>query len=160
MKPRLSFSILCVCLIGTAPLFAQTKERLAAVDERVTAELDGLVTLYQALHRSPELSLREEQTAARLAKEMKALGFEVTTGVGQTGIVCVFKNGEGPTILVRTDMDALPVIEQTGLDYASKVKVRDKSGTEVGVMHACGHDIHMTCWVGTAKVLMAMRDQW
>jgi hippurate hydrolase len=91
---------------------------------------------------------------------MTDLGYEVTTKVGGTGIVCVLKNGKGPTVLVRTDMDALPVTEQTELPYASKVRVRDKNGNDVGVMHACGHDMHMTCWVGTARVLAAMKDRW
>ena len=99
-------------------------------------------------------------TAARLAKELKALGFEVTEKVGGTGVVGVLKNGKGPTILVRTDMDALPVVEETGVPYASKVKTRDKQGNEVGVMHACGHDMHMACWVGTARVLTALKDRW
>ena len=88
-----------------------------------------------------------------MAKELKALGFEVTEKVGGTGVVGVLKNGEGPTVLVRADMDALPIVEQTGLPYASKVVTRDRHGREVGVMHACGHDVHMTCWVGTARVL-------
>src|SRR5262249_15510720 len=98
--------------------------------------------------------------SARLAEELKKLGFEVTTGVGGHGIVGVLENGKGPTVLVRTDMDALPVTEQTGLSYASKVRVRDKAGNDVGVMHACGHDMHMTCWVGTARVLAGMKDHW
>ena len=95
-----------------------------------------------------------------MAKELQALGFEVTTKVGLTGVVGVMKNGTGPTVLVRTDMDALPVTEATGLAYASKVRTRDKEGKEVGVMHACGHDMHMTCWVGTARALAAMKKQW
>ena len=93
------------------------------------------------------MSLHEARTAARLARELKELGFEVTENVGGHGVVGVLKNGDGPTVLVRTDMDALPVIEQTGLPYASKVRMRDKNENEVGVMHACGHDMHMTCWV-------------
>jgi len=95
-----------------------------------------------------------------MAKELKALGFDVTTKFGQTGVVGVLKNGKGPMVLVRTDMDALPVTENTGLAYASKVRVRDKNDREVGVMHACCHDVHMTCWVGTARVLAALKDKW
>ena len=119
-----------------------------------------LVALYQHLHTNPELSLMETKTAARLAEEMKKLGYDVTEKVGGTGIVAVLKNGPGPVVLIRTDMDALPIVEQTGLAYASKVKVKDGNGNEVGVMHACGHDVHMTCWVGTARVLAAMKDNW
>src|SRR5262249_39674763 len=121
---------------------------------------DSLEMLYMHLHTHPELSHKETQTAARLAKELKDLGFEVTEKVGGNGVVGVFKNGKGPTVLVRTDMDALPVTEETDLPYASKVRVRDKDGNEVGVMPACGHDLHMTCWVGTARVLVKMKDQW
>jgi hippurate hydrolase len=95
-----------------------------------------------------------------VAKELKDLGFEVTEKFGGYGVVGVFKNGKGPTVLVRTDMDALPVSERTGLPYASKVRTRDKNDNEVGVMHACGHDMHMTCFVGTARVLVALKDRW
>jgi len=130
------------------------------INRRLAAEVSGLEAFYKQLHAYPELSYQEEQTAARLAKEMTALGFEVTTGVGGTGVVAVLKNGKGPTILVRTDMDALPVTEATGLPYASKVRARDSGGKEVGVMHACGHDMHMTCWLGTARVLTGMKDRW
>ncbi len=136
------------------------KERLAAVDRRIAAEYDDLLALYKQLHTNPELSLLEVNTAARMAKELKALGFDVTEKVGGTGVVGVFRNGDGPTVLVRTDMDALPVVEATDLPYASKVKVRDANDNEVGVMHACGHDMHMTCWTGTARVLVALKDQW
>ncbi|HSQ57079.1 MAG TPA: amidohydrolase, partial [Gemmata sp.] len=102
----------------------------------------------------------ETKTAARLAKEIRDLGYSVTENVGRTGVVAVLKNGPGPVVLIRTDMDALPIVEQTGLAYASKVKVRDKADNEVGVMHACGHDVHMASWVGTARVLAAMKDKW
>ena len=139
---------------------ASVLERASAVNKRITAEFDDLQALYKHLHTNPELSLKEVATAARMAKELKALGFEVTEKVGGTGVVGVFKNGDGPTVLVRTDMDALPVVEATELPYASKVKVRDANDNEVGVMHACGHDMHMTCWVGTARVLIALKDQW
>ncbi|MCC6417414.1 MAG: amidohydrolase [Gemmataceae bacterium] len=130
------------------------------IERRLDGQLDGLETLYRHLHANPELSFEEKQTAARMAKELKAIGFEVTTGVGGHGVVGVLRNGKGPTVLVRTDMDALPVTEKTGLPYASKVRTRDKDGKEVGVMHACGHDMHMTCWTGTARVLAGMKDRW
>ncbi len=131
-----------------------------AIQKKIDQEYASLETLYKYLHTHPELSFEEEQTALLMAKELKSLGFEVTTKVGLTGVVGVMKNGPGPTVLVRTDMDALPVTEATGLPYASKVHTRDKEGKDVGVMHACGHDMHMTCWVGTARALASMKDQW
>ena len=129
------------------------KDRLAEVDKKLDDEIKDLVSLYRHIHEHPELSLMEVQTAKRLAEEMRKAGCEVTENVGGNGVVAVLKNGPGPVVLIRTDMDALPIVEQTGLPYASKVKVKDKSGVEVGVMHACGHDVHMTCCVGTARVL-------
>src|SRR5262249_2373867 len=131
---------------------AALKDRRDEISKRTSTDLARLEGLYKHLHSNPELSLHEKNTSARLARELKDIGFDVTEGVGGYGAVAVLKNGKGPTVLVRTDMDALPVVEQTGLPYASKVKVRDKAGNEVGVMHACGHDMHMTCWVGTARV--------
>jgi hippurate hydrolase len=142
------------------PAPSWVKEQLAAVDKRLDSDIKVLIELYQHLHANPELSLMETQTAARLAEEVRKLGYTVTEKVGGNGIVAVLKNGPGPVVLIRTDLDGLPIVEQTGLPYASKVKVKDKAGNEVGVMHACGHDIHMTCWVGTAAVLAAMKDQW
>lgn len=136
------------------------KERLVAIDQKLDSEIANLVALYQHLHANPELSLMETKTAKRLADEVRKLGYEVTEKVGGNGVVAVLKNGPGPVVLIRTDMDALPIIEQTGLPYASKVRVKTPAGNEVGVMHACGHDIHMTCWVGTARVLAAMKDHW
>ena len=136
------------------------KARTAAIEQKLGADLEFLLAFYKHLHAHPEMSYEEEKTAARLAKELRALGFEVTEKVGGHGIVGVFKNGDGPTVMVRTDMDALPVTEKTGLPYASKVRARDREGNEVGVMHACGHDMHMTCWLGTARVLTGMKDKW
>jgi hippurate hydrolase len=136
------------------------KARLADVDKKLDAEAKDLVALYQHLHANPELSLMELKTSARLAEEMKKLGFDVTEKVGGHGLVCVLKNGPGPVVLLRTDMDALPVVEQTGLPYASTVRTKDRLGVDVGVMHACGHDVHMTSWVGTARVLAALKDTW
>jgi amidohydrolase len=131
-----------------------------AIQRRIQQEIGSLEALYKHLHAHPELSYEEDRTAARMAKELASLGFEVTTNVGGHGVVGVMKNGTGPTVLVRTDMDALPVTEATGLPYASKVRTRDKEGKEVGVMHACGHDMHMTCWVGTARTLAGMKKDW
>jgi len=137
-----------------------SNSRAVAVKKHLEAEHADLMALYQHLHSHPELSLREVKTAARVAKELEKIGFKVTTRFGGTGVVGVFENGKGPTVLVRTDMDALPVTENTGKSYASKVRMRDKDDREVGVMHACGHDMHMTCAIGTARVLTALKDRW
>lgn len=126
----------------------------------VAKDMPALLALYRDLHASPELSMQEVKTAAKLAAEAKKLGFEVTTGVGKTGVVAVMKNGPGPVVMLRADMDGLPVVEQTGLPYASKVRATSVSGVETGVMHACGHDTHMAAWVGAARRLAAMKDQW
>src|SRR5580765_2680348 len=134
--------------------------RVDAIKKKIDAEYASLEALYKQFHSNPELSFQEKNSSARVATELKALEFEVTTDVGGHGVVGVMKNGEGPTVLVRADMDALPVTETTGLDYASKQRVRNKDGREVGVMHACGHDMHMTCMIGTARVLAGMKDQW
>lgn len=119
-----------------------------------------LEKLYAHFHTHPELSYFEEETSKRMAKEWNALGFDVTENVGGFGIVAVMKNGEGPTIMVRADMDALPVKEETGLDYASTVTTEDSLGVNVPVMHACGHDVHMTSIIGAARVLASMKDSW
>ncbi len=126
----------------------------------VTARMPELVALYQQLHEHPELSLHEEQTAARMAELMRSTGLEVTTGVGGHGVVGLFVNGPGPVVMVRADMDGLPIAEQTQLVYASRVRVPDGEGGEVGVMHACGHDIHMTSQVGVMKYLVEHRERW
>jgi len=143
-------------------LFALLGVRSSAADlTSITAkELPSLVSLYKEIHAHPELSLHEEQTAARMARELRAAGLEVTESVGAHGIVGILKNGDGPVILVRTELDALPVKEQTGLAYASTLVVKDDSGSDVPVMHACGHDIHMACLVGAARALNQLRDQW
>lgn len=123
--------------------------------------VDDLIPLYEHLHRNPELSLQEKETAARIAAEWSDAGLEVTTGVGGHGVVGILRNGEGKRLLLRTDLDALPVAEQTGLEYASGVTTEDPAGDgKVGVMHACGHDLHMTNLVGVARYLAANRDAW
>lgn len=121
---------------------------------------ETLVGLYTHLHSHPELSFQEVKTAERIAEELRKTGAEVTTGVGKLGVVGVVKNGQGPTVLVRTDLDALPVVEETGLPYASRVKATDSAGKEVGVTHACGHDMHMACLIGTARWLADHKDRW
>jgi amidohydrolase len=119
-----------------------------------------LAPLWDHFHQNPELSLMETKTAKRLAKELRAVGFEVTENVGGTGIVALMKNGAGPTVMVRADMDGLPVKEQSGLANASKVTMKDWDGNVVSVMHACGHDVHITSLVGTARQMANMRNQW
>ena len=116
--------------------------------------------VYLDLHEHPELSFHETQTSQKMADGLKRLGFEVTTAVGGNGVVGVMKNGAGPTVLIRTDMDALPVPERTGLPYASKVMVKDDLGHDVPVMHACGHDLHMASWLGTATLLSQNKNRW
>jgi hippurate hydrolase len=127
---------------------------------RVADAYPRLEPLYKHLHANPELSTREEKTAQRLADELERIGFAVTRRMGGHGVVGVLSNGVGPTVLVRTDLDALPVTEQTGAPYASSVKVSDEKGNTVGVMHACGHDMHMTAFLGTARVLSELKDKW
>ena len=134
-------------------------------DDKQTAtwvgrEVDALVALYKEFHAAPELSFVEGNTAAKLAGELKKVGCEVTTGVGKTGVVGVLKNGAGPTVMIRSDLDALPVVEATGLPYASKVMTKDRFGVDAPAMHACGHDIHITCLIGMARFLTANKDAW
>src|SRR4029079_13093975 len=126
----------------------------------IRADMPMLMTLYRDLHANPELSMQEVRTPAKIAPEMRKLGFEVTEHVGKTGVVAVMKNGPGPVLLIRADMDALPVKEQTGLPFASKVMGKLPDGTDTPVMHACGHDTHITSWLATARRLAAMKDQW
>jgi hippurate hydrolase len=130
----------------------------------VLAPLDAIYPdldkLYVDLHQSPELSFHEEKTAAKMADRLRALGFEVTTGIAKTGVVGILRNGKGPTVMLRTDLDGLPVEEKTGLPYASKVTAKDDAGETVRVMHACGHDVHMTSWIGAATLLSRAKDRW
>ena len=128
--------------------------------EGLAQDMPELMALYRDLHEHPELSFEETETSAKLAARARAMGFDVTQGVGKTGVVAVMKNGEGPTVLIRADMDALPVVEQTGLPFASTVTATPASGVETGVMHACGHDTHMAAWIGAAQQLVDHKDQW
>jgi amidohydrolase len=121
---------------------------------------DNLIATYRHFHQHPELSHKEVKTAQHLAAELKKIGADVTTGVGGTGVVALIKNGDGPTVMLRTDLDALPVEEKTGLVFSSQVKATDPRGLEVPVMHACGHDLHMTNLIGTAKYLAENKDEW
>lgn len=142
-------------LTGTAS--AEDAALKAAVEADYEANLGAL---FDHFHRNPELSGMEVRTAARMAQELRALGYEVTEGVGGTGVVAVLRNGEGPTVMIRADMDGLPLREQSGLANASTVTQVDADGVEKPVMHACGHDVHITALVGTARQMMARRNNW
>jgi hippurate hydrolase len=149
-------ALTAILMLGSRPALADGPSELAGLH----ALYPSLDSLYIDLHKNPELSFHEEKTAAKMAARLRNLGFEVTERVGGYGVVGVLKNGTGPTVLVRTDMDALPVKEQTGMPYASTVTLKNESGESVPVMHACGHDIHMTAWVGAATLLSQARDRW
>ncbi|MEN8250226.1 MAG: amidohydrolase [Bacteroidota bacterium] len=129
------------------------------LDKIIKEDLSFLVDFYKTRHQYPEISLEEKETAATLAKELRSIGFDVTENFGGFGIVGIFKNGKGPTILYRTDMDALPMYEKTELPYTSKLTTI-YNGQEVGTMHSCGHDMHMTSWLGTARAMVKLKDQW
>jgi len=154
------------CLFASVPAALSQQANL---DSLIDREMPRLVSAYKALHAAPELSHHEVKTSALVAQELRALGFDVTERVGKFaghpdwisyGVVGVYKNGAGPTVYVRTELDALPVEEKTGLPYASTVRAKDDAGREVGVMHACGHDIHITSFLGTAKLLVELKDLW
>lgn len=158
---------LSVALAFGLPLAAQAPTASSSLADTVKAQLPALTETYKHLHRTPELSQHEEQTSAYLAGELRKLGYAVTEHVGKYedgtqafGVVAVMQNGAGPRLLIRTDMDALPVEEKTGLDYASTVKSTNPQGQPVGVMHACGHDLHMTVLLGAARELAARKSQW
>ena len=123
-------------------------------------DIPYLKNLYLNIHQNPEISLMEKETSIKLADELKKIGFDVTENFGGYGVVGVYKNGNGPTILYRTDMDALPMEEKTELPYASKVITKNFDGNDVGTMHSCGHDMHMTVWTGTARALVERKDDW
>jgi len=162
MKIRLSLIPLLSIWSGLLLYGQQTPEPIA------DAELPSLLAIYKHIHSHPELSTREERTSAIIAKELRAAGCEVTERFGKYddpklkcyGVVGIMKNGDGPLVLVRTDLDALPVQEETGLPYASSVVTKDDNGRDVHVMHACGHDAHMAAFVGTARVLQRLKNQW
>ena len=159
MKNPVLFRLIALvlpALIAAAPLPAQT----APVNSQVDSVLHNAMDLYMDLHQHPELSSHETRTAAELATRLRALGFEVTEHVGGTGVVGVMKNGAGPTVMLRTELDGLPVEEKTGLPYASKAHTKDDNGREVSLMHACGHDVHMASWWGTASILAHSKDTW
>src|SRR4051794_1940867 len=154
--------------IGIVLLLIATSAAAQTLDQMIDREIPSLLTTYKQLHAAPELSMQEKNSSALVASRLKELGYDVTYPVGQYtepgttcyGVVAIMRNGSGPTLLVRSDMDALPVQEQTGLPYASTVRAKSQTGDDVPVMHACGHDIHMTSLLGTAKMLAQMKSQW
>jgi amidohydrolase len=146
-------------LLATSAHAADVARQKAEIDAGLDKAYPHLDALYKDIHAHPELGFQEVETAAKLAKEMRALGFEVTEHVGKAGIVAIFKNGPGPTVMVRTELDALPMEEKTGLPYASHV-VTTWQGKPTPAAHSCGHDIHMAAWVGAAQALVAMKAQW
>jgi hippurate hydrolase len=150
---------LCGLLAWAGSGASQTRWTTPTIAE-VDAVYPDIEALYLDLHQNPELAFHEVRTAAKLASRMTALGFEVTAGVGRTGIVAVLKNGAGPTVMLRTELDALPVEEKTGLPFASKVVAKNAAGQTTPVMHACGHDIHMSAWAGAARLMAEHKDRW
>jgi hippurate hydrolase len=149
--------ILALALAGTA---VPATANAAALSDAIRSDMPMLMELYRDLHAHPELSMQEIQTPKKLAPEMRKLGFSVTEHVGKTGLIAVLRNGPGPVLMLRADMDALPVKELTGLPFASKAVGKLPDGTETPVMHACGHDTHIAAWLGTARRLAALKDQW
>ena len=149
--------VLAACGLGWA---GETGPRFSISDADVKAIYPDVEKVYVELHQTPELSGQEVRTAEKMAEALRKLGYEVTTGIGGNGVVGVLRNGTGPVVMLRTDMDALPVEERTGLPYASRVKARNPAGQEVSVMHACGHDLHMSAWLGTARLMAEGKSGW
>ena len=135
-------------------------EERKSIEESIKKDIPYLKSLYLDIHQNPEISLMEKETSKKLANELEKIGFEVTRNFGGYGVVGIFKNGNGPTILYRTDMDALPMKEKTGLSYASQIITKNFDGNDVGTMHSCGHDMHMTVWTGTARALVERKNEW
>lgn len=157
-------TILCLSfLITAASAFAKDTPKAAAdgiAKQWAEGHVDEIAELYRELHQAPELSFEEKETAARMATELRSIGVDVRTNIGGHGLIGILRNGEGKTLLLRADMDALPVAEETGLEYASTVVTNNERGQAVGVMHACGHDIHMSNLVGVARMLAENKDRW
>jgi len=152
-----ALGLAAVCLAAQAQGVAERFGK--RIDAQIAQHYPHVEALYRDLHANPELAFAEVQTAKKLAAEMRALGFEVTEGVGKTGLVALLRNGPGPVVMVRTELDGLPMEEKTGLPFASRVKTTFQ-GKETFVAHSCGHDLHMASWVGTARTLVALKDQW
>ena len=160
MRPALLAALLTVTALTTQPAPVAAQPAPADLRQAITRDMPELMTLYRDLHAHPELSMQETRSAGLLAAEARRLGFTVTERVGGTGVVAVLENGPGPVLLLRADMDALPLEEQTGLPFASRVRGTTREGLATAIMHACGHDTHMSAWVGTARRLVALRSQW
>ena len=174
MLNRILTAILISSTLATATMAQQSLDTKnngmnnGMINGMIDREINALVETYKSLHAAPELSHYEEKTSALFANQLRAAGYTVTERVGKFdrpewlgyGVVAVLKNGDGPTVLVRTDLDALPVEEKTGLPYASQLRTKNDAGLDVGVMHACGHDIHITNMLGTGKLLAQLKDQW
>ncbi len=148
-------AVSALALVPTAPALAQADD----LRQTIAADMPGLLAIYRDLHQHPELAFAEVRSARIMADAARTAGFTVTEKVGRTGVVAVLKNGPGPTVMIRADMDALPVVEQTGLPFASKVRGMGAGG-ETGIMHACGHDTHMTAWIAVARLMAARKSQW
>ena len=159
VKKFLSIMMTCVFLINHNAM-AMTNNRLGQLEVSVDKAMPNLSALYIKLHQAPELSLQEKQTSQLIAEQLADLGFETTDNIGGYGVVGLYKNGSGPTVMIRTDTDGLPIVEQTGKFYASTVTALDINNNKVGVMHGCGHDIHMTSFIGAAEQLMHNKDKW
>ncbi len=155
LKTSIALGLLCAL---TAPLSAIAA--VSSLDSSVDSAMPKLQELYLHLHQNPELSYQEKATSARMAKELSTLGFDVTEQFGGYGVIGIFKNGDGPTVMIRADTDGLPIIEETGKPYASKVTTTDASNNTVGIMHGCGHDIHMTSLIGTAEQMINYKADW
>ena len=159
MKRAVSYIAIATFSLA-ASASAQTRGAVAVTLAQVNAIYPDVEKLYIDLHRNPELAFHEQRTAAELARRVKALGYNVTTGVGGTGVVAILKNGPGPVVMLRTELDALPIEEKTGLPFASTVKTKNDAGEIVPVAHMCGHDLHMSAWVGTAELMAQNRARW
>jgi amidohydrolase len=161
MNPVIQFGTVVMAIsFWLAGIPARTPAAEPVQRDWIAKQSEDLEQLYRRFHAAPELSFQEEQTADALAAELRKTGAEVITGVGRHGVIGLLKNGAGPVVLVRTDLDALPVTETTSLPYASKAVSKDKMGNDVGVMHACGHDIHIACLIGTARYLAEHKNAW
>ena len=154
--------LLLIIGLQVIPFLSQAQQ--SDLSKKITSYVDNsygsLFELYKHLHANPEISFQEKNTAATIAGGLRKMGYEVTENVGGYGVVAVLKNGSGPCVMIRTDIDALPVEEKTGLPYASKVRTKDDAGKDVAAMHACGHDVHMTVFTGVAQTLMQFRSNW
>lgn len=159
MRPLLALSA-SAALLPAAPALADPAADRAAIDAVIAKNWSDLDALYKDIHQHPEIAFQETRTAALLAARMRKLGFSVTEKVGGTGVVALYRNGAGPTVLVRTELDALPMEEKTGLPYASRAQATTAEGKQSFVAQSCGHDNHMAWWIGTAEALLAMKDRW